>query len=240
LYLSRSISSDIPIQLLNQTPFIVLLAYIGSAIGSVFSMLSITRRLVMENSPYFCGLFGAVLIGSGIVGTCVALLLVRKVYELVLVQKIAVAGHCISISLLYLAINYHHQPVRTDLIGWSVFSFDSEITLLILSAFTGFFGHMVIPIGLDLAGDCSFPNNTQAASNGLLLVSGYVQSLLFAGIMQAFSSQVVHCKGYKDSGLLPHSSTMLPNKHNLLGEVAGRLCITYTDYSGKSLTFVLK
>ena len=92
---------------------------------------------------------------------------------------------------------------------------------------------MVIPIGLDLASDCSFPDCTEAAANGLLLLSGHVQSLLFIGIMQAFSSTVVYCKGFDGVGKIEKSNVVL-DKHNSLGTTAKRLCETYTDYSGKT------
>lgn len=202
----------------------------------MFSMLGITRRLVMAHSPYFCGIFGFVLIGSGIIGTLVAIVLVKKLYELVLVLKLAVAGHCISISLLYLALNYNHQPANSSWTLDTFVPFDSGFVLLTLSGLTGFFGHMVIPIGLDLAGDCSFPHNTQAASNGLLLISGYVQSLLYAGIMQAFSTQVIHCKGYKDNNdSFSSSHVLLVSRMSGWQSLVDRLCNTYTDYSGNHI-----
>lgn len=205
----------------------MLLAYTGAAIGSIFSMLTITRELVMANSIYFCGLFGAVLIGSGMAGTLLATLLARRMQNIVLVEKLAVACHCICLSLLYLALNY-----RVELPGMLT----ANQLLLLLSALNGFFGFMVIPLGLDLASDCSFPNCTEAASNGLLLISGYLQSLLYIGVMRVFSRQVVHCKGFGGDQLtssMRDSPWLLLNRQNTLGPLAKRLCDTYTDYSGE-------
>jgi len=195
------------VQLIKQDVFIILMVYIGIVIGSFLSTILIVQQLVKVNLKkiVFCGEFAAFYTVGGLLGALLSSLFARKIKNVVLVVKVLVCGHAICSTLQFLVLRY--QIPTIDNYYW-------EILILVVSGCTGFFVYTIIPFGLDLGSNCSFPNCTEAASNGLLLISGQLFGLILTLLMRALAHPV--CFVFSNTDKVTKFNSLTINENNLI------------------------
>jgi len=67
-----------------------------------------------------------------------------------------------------------------------VYQFYMDYYILILIAGIGFFSFAILPIGMELAAECTYPVGI-ATTSGLIVISGQIQSLILVVVMQSLS-----------------------------------------------------
>jgi hypothetical protein len=73
-----------------------------------------------------------------------------------------------------------------------IVTFDQlQYFVAILCFLAGFFGYITYPLGLDLSIECAFPVTSEATCNGLIIISGHLQGLLFVGIIRGLSDNTL-------------------------------------------------
>lgn len=181
--------------------------YIGIVMGSFLSTVLIVQELVKVNlkKVVFCGEFASFYTVGGLLGALIGSLLARKIRNVVLVMKILVCGHSIASVLLFLVLRYQLPTVN---------DYCWEVLILIVSGCTGFFVYTIIPFGLDIGSDCSFPNCTEAASNGLLLISGQLFGLILTLLMRGLANKVCICPEYDNYNSLRIIETTITDSKN--------------------------
>ncbi len=162
-------------QLLRQKAYLMLLLYMGCAVGT-FSALVTMLEQILKTKGYgdrFSATCTAIMIGSGIVGSAILSYIVDLTKHYMTAIKIAVGLTAISINVLFVSFRYHSMKTM----------------IAIFCGVFGFFGFMTYPIGLELGIECSFPVVPEATSSGLLMLCGQLQGILYIYLMTQLAKQ---------------------------------------------------
>lgn len=163
----------------------MLLVYVGSVFGLFLALTTIVEDVfkAIDNkfSVFSCGSFASLLIGGGVIGALLAGVLADKTKKYITVMKISVALSCMAIVVLFVGVHLKH-----------IVTFDQlQYFVAILCFLAGFFGYITYPLGLDLSIECAFPVTSEATCNGLIIISGHLQGLLFVGIIRGLSDNTL-------------------------------------------------
>lgn len=140
-------------------------------------MEDVFRTIDDEFSSFTCGFFSCLLIGGGVIGALISGIVADRTKKYITLMKLSVGLSCMVIIALFTVVHLKLVPLSQLM-----------ATVASLCAAAGFFGYMTYPLGLDLGIECAFPVTSEATCNGLIIISGHIQAILFLLIIRGLAS----------------------------------------------------
>lgn len=155
----------------NRSYLVLLLCFgCGIAVFTCFSSLLQQILCVRGYSNYFAGLCGSLFIVFGVIGAGLLGLFVDRTKMFTEVTKVNLALSALA-CIAFAVVSQMRQQ---------------EVAVAVACSFFGLFGFSIYPVAMELCVECTFPVG-EAASTGLIFISGQVQSVVLMVALQALT-----------------------------------------------------
>lgn len=158
--------------LFKNKDYVVILICVGGGVALFSSFATLLQQILC---PYgydedLAGFCSATLTVTGIIGALI------------------VGIYCDKTKQFSTALKTSYFMVTVGVVVFCiVFRYKLDYYILILMGLIGIFAFGILPIGLELAAECSYPVGVATAS-GLIVVSGQIQSVILVLILQSIGS----------------------------------------------------
>ncbi|XP_028391579.1 solute carrier family 49 member A3-like [Dendronephthya gigantea] len=162
-------------QALKSKSFLVLMVCFGTGIGMFSALTTLLEQIICVHhySNEAAGNMAALAIGFGFVGAGVASTYIDKTKKFEVVAKICYAFATLFVIFFALISRYENQSI---LVGFSVAGF-------------GFFALALLPVGLELGVECTYPV-AEATSAALLWLFGQITMIIIVLVAGALGTTI--------------------------------------------------